>query len=206
LIARATEVIPRLQEVSSREFPSVLGTQVFALGIGANAAIFNLLHAVILRSLPVRDAEQLRLFSGIDENKAGEPIFSYPVLRQMQGAARDQAPLAGFSAISTMITVGENREPEPINTQLVTGSFFDVLGVKAQTGRLLSPSDDSLTSAYPAVLSGAFWAKRFGSDRSALGRFITVNDTPIRGCLVTSVSPARPSLQHQRMEQQRERL
>jgi predicted permease len=167
---------------SLRRNPGFAATAILtlALGIGANAAIFNLLHAVILRSLPVPAAEQLRLFSVVDENKAGEPIFSYPVLRQMQDTTGDRAPLAGFSGISTMKTVAANGETEPISTQLVTGNFFEVLGVKAQTGHLLSPSVESLASAYPAVLSGAFWAKRFGSDPSALGRFITVNDTPIR--------------------------
>jgi len=166
---------------------AVTAILTFATGIGANAAIFNLLHAVILRSLPVPDAEQLRLFSVIRDNEAGESGSSYPVLRQMQGAAGEQAPLAGFSAISTMKTAGANGGLEPMDTQLVTGNVFDVLGVKAQAGHLLSASDDNLASAYPAVLSGAFWAKHFGSDPSALGRFITVNDTPIR---IIGVAPA----------------
>ena len=175
---------------SLRRNPGFTATAILtlALGIGANAAIFNLLHAVILRSLPVRDAEQLRLFSVIRDGEAGESIFSYPVLRQMQTAAGDHASLAGFSAISTMESVGANGDPEPIRTQLVTGNFFDMLGVKARAGRLLSAADDSTTGAYPAVLSGAFWSKHFGSDQSALGRFITVNDTPVK---IVGVAPDR---------------
>jgi hypothetical protein len=112
-----------------------------------------LLHAVILRSLPVPDAEQLWLFSVISDNEEGEPIFSYPLPRQMQDTAGEQASLAGFSAISTMRTVGPNGELEPISTQLVTVNFFDDLGVIAHTGHLLSPHDDNVASAYPAVLA-----------------------------------------------------
>lgn len=172
----------RLALRSLRRNPGFCATAILtlALGIGTNASIFNLLHAVILRSLPVPDAEQLRLFSVIRDNEADKSIFSYPLLHEMQDAARGQTFLAGFSAISTMRTTGGNGELESISTQLVTGNFFDALGVKAQAGHLLSASDDTVTSAYPAVLSGAFWAKHFGGAASAVGRFITVNDTPIR--------------------------
>ncbi len=159
-----------------------------ALGIGANAAIFNLLHAVILRSLPVPYAEQLRLFSVIRDGEVSNSTFSYPVLREIQNAAGGQAAVAGFSAISTMRTVGANGDLARINTQLVTGNFFDVLEVKPQMGRVLTASDDNQSGGYPVVLSGAFWAKRFGSDPKTVGQSMTVNDVPVR---IVGIAPDR---------------
>jgi len=167
---------------SLRHNPGFAATAILtlALGIGANAAIFNLLHAVILRSLPVPDAEQLRLFSVLRDGEVSNSTFSYPVLREMQSALGGQAAAAGFSAIPTMRTVGANGDLKTIGTQLVSGNFFDVLRVKPQVGRMLTAADDNVGGDYPAVLSGGFWAKRFGSDAAAIGRSMVVNDVPVR--------------------------
>jgi macrolide transport system ATP-binding/permease protein len=98
------------------------------LGIGVNAAIFNLLHAVVLRSLPVADAEQLRLLAVIRNHKDDEAIFSYPVLVQMQAVLGKKAGLAGFSSIAPMRAAIGKGEPEQASVQLVSGNFFSVRG------------------------------------------------------------------------------
>jgi predicted permease len=150
-----------------------------ALGIGANAAIFSLLHAVILRTLPVPNAEQLRLLTVIRDQKEDESIFSFPVLREMQTALGDKAALTAFASISQMKSVGVSGEDKQVNVQLVSGNFFDVLGVKAQAGHLLSASDDDLNGTYPAVLSDAYWSKNYANDPSVIGRSLTLNGTPV---------------------------
>jgi predicted permease len=162
---------------SLRRNPAFAATAILtlALGIGANAAIFNLLHAVILRALPVPAAEQLRLFKVVGPQKDAESIFSFPVLSQMQAATTGKAAIAGFSAISPM----KAGESEQVDTQLVSGNFFETLRVKAQAGRLLNAADDKLTGAYPAVLSDAYWSKRFGRDPGVIGQSINLNNTPV---------------------------
>lgn len=149
------------------------------LGIGTNAAIFNLLHAVVLRSLPVPDAEQLRLLAVIRNHKDDEPIFSYPVLVEMQAVLGRKADLAGFSSIAPMRAAIGKSEPEQTSVQLVSGNFFSVLGVKSEAGRLLAAEDDSASGTFPAVISGAYWSRRFGRDPGVIGRALDVNDTPV---------------------------
>ena len=149
------------------------------LGIGTNAAIFNLLHAVVLRALPVPEAEQLRLLSVIKNHKNDEPIFSNPVLAEMQAEAGDKAALAGYSSIAPMRAVEGKSESGQPSVQLVSGNFFSLLGVRAQAGRLLAAGDEQASGTYPAVISGAYWTRRFGRDRAAIGQTIALNDTPV---------------------------
>ena len=166
---------------SLRRNPGFAATVLLTLGagIGANAAIFNLLHAVLLRSLPVRDAQQLRLLSVVKNGKADEPILSYPVLVEMQQAVKNKAGLAGYSSIAQLRCGLGQHESEQAGVQLVTGDFFRVLGVRSQAGRLLTPQDDGAGGLYAAVISGAYWSRRFGRDAGVIGRAVTLNDTPV---------------------------
>jgi predicted permease len=149
------------------------------LGIGINSAIFNLLHAVLLRSLPIPDAQQLRLLSVVRDQKEDEPIFSYPVFTEMQRVLGDKASLAGYSSIDSMRAAVGNAEPQPVNVQLVSGNFFRVLGVAAQGGRLLVPQDNAASGTYPAVISGAYWSRRFGRNPDTIGQTVNLNGTPV---------------------------
>lgn len=149
------------------------------LGIGTNAAIFNLLHAVLLRSLPVPDAQQLHLLSVIKNQGDDGGIFSYPIFAEMQRALGNKASLAGYSSIDSMRSAVGNGEPQPVNVQLVSGDFFQVLGVTSQAGRLLVPQDNAASGTYPAVISGAYWSRRFGRDPGVVGQTINLNDTPV---------------------------
>jgi predicted permease len=157
--------------------PAFSLTAIFtlALGIGANAAIFNLLHAVILRSLPVPNAEQLRLVNVVGPREDLESIFSYPVFRQMQDAVSGKGEIAAFSGISPM----KAGEEEQVQAELVSGDYFQALRVQPEAGHLLSASDDKITGAYPAVLSDAYWSKRYGRDAAIIGQSINLNNTPV---------------------------
>ena len=165
---------------SLRRNPAFALTAVLtlALGIGVNAAIFTLLHAVILRALPVPNAEQLRLFT-IVSNQQDSPIFSYPVLREMQTSTRSLADLAGFSSIVEMKQVSGGGASQQVDAQLVSGNFFAVLGVKAQAGHLFTPADDARNGTYPAVLGHAYWSRHFANSAAAIGQSFTLNNTPV---------------------------
>ena len=156
-----------------------------ALGIGANTAIFTLLDQVFLRRLPVRQPEQLvRLqFSGSDTGRRDSyggdfgDYFSYPMYRDL----RDQNDVfAGVLATdSTQVGVQWRNQPDLANTELVSGNYFEVLGVRPTLGRLFVQSDDVVQDANPViVLSFSYWQRKFGSDPGVLNQAILVNGHP----------------------------
>ena len=156
-----------------------------ALGIGANTAIFTLLDQVLLRRLPVREPEQLVQleFSGTDTGTASSyggstaEYFSYPMYREL----RDQNRVfAGVLATdSTQVGVEWHRQADLANTELVSGNYFEVLGVRPALGRLLVGSDDVVQNANPVVvLSFAYWQRKFGAESGVLDQVILVNGYP----------------------------
>jgi hypothetical protein len=115
-----------------------------ALGIGANTAIFSLLDAVMLRSLPVRDPARLILLgngtaSGITNDFARTQLYSYPFYRRMQAENQVFADTAAIFSMTNGVHgfVEARNESEPINVQLVSGTYFNTLGVRAFIGRTL---------------------------------------------------------------------
>ena len=120
-----------------------------ALGIGASSAIFSLLDAVMLRSLPVKDPQQLVLLgegrmAGIGDAFVNTDLYSYPFYRQLQ---QKNSVFSGTAAILSMINevhgfVDGRTETEPMKLQLVSGTYFPTLGVLAQMGRVLTDQDD----------------------------------------------------------------
>jgi predicted permease len=157
-----------------------------ALGIGANGGIFNLLYAVVVRALPVPNAEQLRIVRPVVDGDSGEPIFSYPVFTEMLRTVGAKASLAGYSSVMRA-GVGGQEAGQQAAVQLVTGTFFQTLGVSAELGRLLNPSDDLTTGDYHAVLSDRYWSSNFGRDVSVIGHRATLN-----GAAVVIVGVAAP--------------
>jgi predicted permease len=150
-----------------------------ALGIGANTAIFSLMNAVLLQSLPVRNPEQLIVLRYTDAQPRGaEEDFSYP----MYQALRDKS--TAFDGVLTRSGVSFNvtyaGQSEWAYGELVSGNYYEVLGVRPWLGRLLSPEDDRTPGAHPvAVLSYGYWQTRFGSDPSIVGRKILLDAQPM---------------------------
>ena len=159
-----------------------------ALGIGANTAIFTLLDQVLLRSLPVRAPEQLVLlrFTGAEEGSSRcrddhNLYFSYPMYRDL----RDRntvfsGMLATFAATGNYaIALNSHGETERASAELVSGNYFEMLGVRPALGRLFQQSDDLAPEANPvAVLSYGYWQRHFGGDSSILNQTIRLNDHP----------------------------
>lgn len=157
-----------------------------ALGIGANSAIFQLLDRIVLRSLPVRDPQNLVLLQGYWDNH--EQGFSYPLLREMNARQTtvDGIFASGNATIRDLDIDGRAfAVPPPVS--LASGDYFRLIGTEPQLGRFFSESDDTPSSAPVAVLSDFFWREQFGGQASAIGKTMRVNDL-----VVTIVGVARP--------------
>ena len=139
-----------------------------ALGIGANTALFSIVDSLIRRSLPVREPERLVLLAGYWTNPLWEQI------QQRQREIFDGA--VAWSATEFDLAAG--GEEKPVDGLFVSGSFFEVLGVPAQVGRMILPSDDrSRSAADPrvAVLSDGFWRRHYGGDPDVVGRTLRLD-------------------------------
>ncbi len=156
---------------------TLIAVLTLALGIGANTAIFSVVDAVLLKSLPVKDPEQLVLLSHTNSGKQSDS-FSYSNYEQIRN--HDQT-LAGVLAYYPLrLTVNVDGQPEPaLNGQLVTGSYYQVLGAGALLGRMLAPEDDLKPGAHPVcVISHNYWQRRFGADPSVIGKTIHLGGHP----------------------------
>jgi len=158
-----------------------------ALGIGANTAIFSLLNAVILRNLPVEEPQQLSLFGkgtwrgSMDElpNRSWQ-LFSYPFFREFRQKNQAYSDVAAISSIlfSTHGRVTDGKNLEKIDVELVSGSYFNTLGVKPILGRALNNADDVTPGQHPvAVVSYSWWQRRFGRTPGIVGGTVTFGST-----------------------------
>jgi predicted permease len=166
-----------------------------ALSIGANTAIFTLLDQALLRSLPVKDPASLVLlqytgsFSGHSHDYGGDEhnYFSYPMYRDLRDKNRVFEGLIATSRAQAGV-VWKNQ-PALASTELVSGNYFDVLGVQPALGRLFVPADDLQPEQSPlVVLSYGYWQRRFGADASVIGQTVLVNGQPFT---VTGVAAAK---------------
>jgi predicted permease len=163
---------------------TMVAVLMLALGIGANTAIFGLLDQALLRSLPVREPDRLVLlkYSGsntghLSSRSDGKFYFSYPMYRDLRDG---NSVFSGVIATDwTQIGAQWHNQPELVATELVSGNYFDVLGVQPALGRLLVASDDTVPNGNAiAVLSFNYWLRRFGADPSVLNQSILVNGHP----------------------------
>jgi putative ABC transport system permease protein len=142
-----------------------------ALGIGANAAIFSVVRGVLLRPLANRDEERLiyirQSAPGIGAENAA---FSVPEIQDLKERVKTLAGLGDFSTITfTMVGLGEPRQ---VRAGVVSGSYFDVMGLRPVLGRLINAGDDGQTAAGVAVLTHRFWTTGLKSDPTVLGKTI----------------------------------
>src|SRR6185295_3496235 len=157
-----------------------------ALGIGANTAIFSLTDKVLLQFLPVTNPEELTVLSTYDRRSPeGSTSFSYPMYQDL----RDKNEV--FSGVlargGAQMNVSYGDQTERVGADLVSGNYFQVLGVRPWAGRLLTQDDDRTPGAHPvAVISYRFWERRFGKDPTIVGKTILANEHPLT---VVGVTP-----------------
>jgi putative ABC transport system permease protein len=154
-----------------------------ALGIGANTAIFQLVNAVRLKLLPVKDPEQLVVVDwNRDASRAGSwstrsANFTYTQWDVLRAQQKPFSEMIAWSA--EFFDLARGGEPRYAQGLFVSGSFFPGLGATAELGRTLSVSDDSDACNSGAVISHAFWQREFGGDPQVLGRRVSLNGYPV---------------------------
>jgi predicted permease len=156
-----------------------------ALGIGANAAVFTLFDQVLLRMLPVQQPKDLVRFewaggfSGSASSFGGDRdnYFSYPMYKDLRDQNRVFSGI--LAADRAQVGVSWHNQAENKDAEVVTGNYFQLLGVKPAFGRLFTQQDDTAKNANPvAVLSYAYWRTRFGGSPSAVGQTVLINGHP----------------------------
>jgi macrolide transport system ATP-binding/permease protein len=150
-----------------------------ALGLGANTAIFSLVHEILLRSLPVADPASLYrigdqtdccYFDRFDGDNGDFDLFSYDLFRQFQQASPEFEQLSAVQAGGGSYSVRWGDSPaKSMHTEYVSGNYFTTFGVNAFAGRPLSPSDDTTGAAPVVVLSYSAWQREFGGDPNVIG-------------------------------------
>ena len=152
----------------SRSFTAVV-VLTLALGIGANTAIFTVVRAVLLKSLPHRDGDRLvYLRHSVDGPGGRNVLFSVPEVHDFREGAKTLAGIAEYSP--WQVTLQEKSAAVRISVGLVTGNFFDVMGLSPVLGRLTRPSDDGPGVPAVMVLTHEFWIRHFGGDSSIVGK------------------------------------
>ena len=169
-----------------------------ALGIGANTAIFSLIRTVLLKGLPVQDPDRLVLLhwhgeawpGGLNQSGSGgprNPVYpassrsqAYPFFREIHKQSDLFESVFAFAPLGSdrrNITVAADNAAERADGEMVSGDYFRGLGVAAAAGRLIGESDEQ-QDAQVAVLSFAYWSRRFGADPAIVGRSININSLP----------------------------
>jgi len=161
-----------------------------ALGIGANTAIFTLLDQLMLRRLPVKYPEQLQMIWTTGPNlgsNQGSRASSYPMYQDFQ----QRAPAFSyvFCRYYTPLSISLGNQTERITGELVSGNYFQALGIGPALGRVFSPEeDDRIYKGHPVVvLSHQYWVGRYGADSGVIGQKILVNNYPM---VIVGVSAA----------------
>jgi putative ABC transport system permease protein len=164
--------------------PSFASVAILSLGLGmgANSAIFSLIDTVLLKTLPVADPQTLFFVDnsgGKSEGNSGPPYPCYELLRDHN---RSLSGIAAFDEAEFKVTI--DGVAEELRGQYASGSFFDLLGIVPVYGRLFTPADDSIIGAGGpaggvAVISHAFWHRRFAADPTVLGKTIQVGTRPV---------------------------
>ena len=187
-----------------------------ALGIGANTAIFSLIDGILLRSLPVQDAQSLVVlkwsankapgmhnsssYGDCDQHRerngpSSSCSFSQPFFEEVAAHANSLSSVAAF-ANGGQLDLSGNGTASVLRAEAVSGEFFPLLGVRPAAGRLIAPGDDSAAAQPVVVLNYGYWKTQFGGSPSAIGKSIRLNNVPftiigVADARFNSLSPGR---------------
>jgi len=157
------------------------------LGIGANTAIFSVVRGVLLRPLPHKDGDRLVYLRHSIKGPGGENVnFSVPEINDFRESAKSLAGIAEYSGM--IYTLQGKQDAVRMTVGLVTGNYFKVMGLSAVAGRLLNEGDDGLNVPPVMVLTTEYWMKRFGGDRSVIGKHVVLGGKSVE--IVGVVQPA----------------
>jgi putative ABC transport system permease protein len=164
-----------------------------ALGIGANAAIFTLVRGVLLKPLVNRDEDRLIYIRQSAPGTSDEnTTFSVPEIEDLRASVKTLSAFGDFSTTEfTMIGLGE---PRVVQAGVVSGTFFDVMGLHPVLGRLIGPQDDGPKAAGVVVLTYRFWAATLGKDPSVLGKTVRLDSGLMGDRSATVIGVLEPSI------------
>ncbi len=172
---------------ASRPLSLLTAVLTLALGIGGTTAIFSLIHAVMLRSLPVGDPDALyRIGDGNDCCVEGGPqdrwgMFSFPLFQRLKAVTPELEQVAAFQAgpwRSSVRRATVERIPRPLRSEFASGNYFSTLGIRSFAGRLFSSSDDQPSAPPVAVLSYRAWRGTYAADPSVVGSTYFIEGHP----------------------------
>lgn len=156
-----------------------------ALAIGANSAVFSLIDAVLLHPLDVAYANRLVAITQAITDEVPRSPLSFPAYRAMASRARWFTGIAAFATLDAVVTTA--GDPQRLAVSAASGNYFDVLGLRPQVGRLLSPRDDSAPGENPvAVLSDGLWTRAYNRNRDVVGSVVKIGGSPFT---VVGVAP-----------------
>ena len=160
-----------------------------ALGIGANTAIFSVVRGVLLKPLPHRDGDRL-VYLRHSSDQSPNILFSVPEIRDFRTGAPSFSQIAEYSP--TAVVLRTDRDAMRLRVGLVTGNYFEVMGLAAAIGRLTRSSDDGPGVPPVMVLTHEFWMRRFGGDSSIVGQQVKVDGTSATVIGVVQAAPFFP--------------
>jgi predicted permease len=153
---------------------TLIAVLMLGLGIGANTSVFSVINALVLRPLPVERQEELVAVYSSDESGDDYGTSGYPDFRDWSEQNAVFTGLAAFGEIPLGLSTG--GETERATGQIVTGNYFDLLGIRMQRGRAFLPEEDKTPGSHPVVVvSDSFWRESFGADPDAVGKTLTLN-------------------------------
>jgi putative ABC transport system permease protein len=161
---------------------TAIAVTTLALGIGANTAIFSLMNQVLLRHLPVKNPDELVILRApgpvtghVSSDGDGTESFSYPMYK---GLRDNNSVFSGVLArYNFSASVASHGQTDRASGELVSGNYFEVLGVEPAVGRVFSQDDDRVPGAQPVVvLSHSYWTRHFGGDPSVLNKVLLINN------------------------------
>ncbi len=159
---------------------AIVAVVVMALGIGANTALFSIVHSVLLQPLPFKDPDRLvMLYEQSADGKFPYNVVAPGIFAEWQKQNRSFAQMAMFWAGDEFNLSGSGDHlPEKVRATVCSWNFFSTLGVQPAYGRVFAESDDSLKANATVILSWGLWRRRFGGDAALIGRSILLDGQP----------------------------
>lgn len=179
-----------LRQLARRPGFAAVAILTLALGIGANTAVFSAVYAVLLARPPYPEPGQLQVlvptFRSPDGAVDSMAYWSYPEFEALRDGAPDLS-VAAYTPDAVSYNLTAAGRPQRARVELVSASYFGVLGVRASRGRTFAPGEDAAGEAHPvAVISNGLWRSRYGGDPDAVGRTITLNGVALE---VVGIAP-----------------
>lgn len=193
------DVLHSLRQMRQSPVFTLATLVTLALGIGATTAIFTLINAVMLKSLPVADPSRLYRIGSTEEccyeawvdNEEGDwSLFSYRLFERLKESAPEFEQLTAFQAAPRAMSVRRANSEDsalPLRGEFVSGNYFSTFGVNAWAGRVIGPADDQASAPPAAVLSYHAWQQNYGADPSVVGTVFGIAGQPVT---IVGIAPA----------------